>query len=336
MMINASKSKQLLKRFAQAGRLAVHTTRDGVRFWHHAALSTFDCGQGQLEARIMYNVHALEKGLAQSTDWQPGRGRKALGDLNDALVLYRHHGFDEASFAFIEGLSVIQRYREQHVDHQDAIAFLPQIVDPAFFAPPDPAQYGAAGTKVIRRADKISNSERTFYELCQARSSVREFSGLAVDPARVMRALEHAEKTPSVCNRQGWRVYWTEDKELASRVLAYQRGFRGPLMPEVLLTVTVSDNTFVSPVERNQGFIDGGLYAMSVLYGLEAEGLAAVALNACLYSTARTAVYRLLEIDRSEEIIMFIAIGDHPEESVVPISDRRPTSAYLRMRGKRP
>jgi nitroreductase len=189
-----------------------------------------------------------------------------------------------------------------------------------------------AGTKIIRKVDKELNAEKNFYQLAQGRSSVREFSGLPIDVSKVMNALRNAEKTPSVCNRQGWRVYWVEDKELAARVLKHQRGFGQPQMPEVLLTITVSNNTFLSPVERNEAFVDGGLFAMSVMYGLEHEGLAAVPLNAMMYYKDQKAVRQLLDIDDSEMITMFIAVGEFVEESVVPVSDRKPAESFVRRR----
>lgn len=332
MTLNASRPKQLLKRVAQAGRLAVHLSRDGVRFWRHAALSVFDPGYEQLTARIMYNVHALEKGLAQSPGWRPGRGKKALRNLNDAMTVYRSLGYAETDFAFVQGLSILQRYQDRHVAHPQELAEVEAIVDGSFLHPKDSEQLRGSGLKPIRKAEKADVARRGFYELAQGRSSVRIFSGEPIDTRRVRHALENAEKTPSVCNRQGWRVYWTEDKDLAMRVLKHQRGFSSVQPPEVLLAITVSNSTFISPVERNQGFIDGGLYSMSVLYGLEAEGLAAVPLNACLYAKDRGAISKLLSIHPSEEIVMFIAVGDFPDEVDVPVSDRRPTESYLRVR----
>ena len=331
MIINASRPRQAFKRLAQAGRLAVHSFRDAVRFWRYSSLSVFDSGYEQLTSRIMYNVHALEKGLAQAPHWKPGRGRKALRNLNDAMAMYRRQGFEESDFAFLEGLSIIQRYVERHVEHPEDIASIATIVDSSLLRS-DLSTQGLTGLKRIRRAEKIDNATRGFYALSQGRSSVRIFTGEPIETDRVMNALRNAEKTPSVCNRQGWRVYWTEDKELAGKVLKHQRGFGASQLPEVLLAITVSNSTFISPVERNQGFIDGGLYSMSVLYGLEAEGLAAVPLNACLYAKDRSAIRDLLSIDPSEEITMFIAIGDMPDEVAVPVSDRRPVDAFLRRR----
>jgi nitroreductase len=332
MTMNASRSRQALKRVAQGGRLAVHASRDNLRFWRFSALSVYDARYEQLNGRIMYNVHALEKGLAQTEGWRPGRGRKALKNLNDAMVVYSRHGYDETAYAFSQGLAILQRYRERHADQLEKISFLAEIIDPAILHPRQDVEYAGGGVKTVRKSDKVNNSAKGFYDLAQGRSSVRAFSGEAIDADRVLSAIRNAEKTPSVCNRQGWRVYWTEDKELARTVLKHQRGFAYSQMPEVLLTVTVSQSVFISPVERNQAFIDGGLYSMSILYGLEAEGLAAVPLNACLYARDRDAVQELLDIDPSEEIIMFIAVGDHPAETIVPVSDRRPTDSFLRRR----
>lgn len=71
---------------------------------------------------------------------------------------------------------------------------------------------------------------------------------------------------------------------------------------------------------------------MSVMYGLEHEGLAAVPLNAMMYSKDQAAVRKLVDIDDSAMIIMFIAVGDFMEESTVPVSDRRRVAEFLERR----
>ncbi len=280
----------------------------------------------------MYNVHALEKGLARNHDLRPGFGRKALSDLNDALVIYLQHDYPANEFAYQQGVSVIQRYSETMEAIGQGTEMLHELVDPCFLSSSD--SYRAAGTTVIKRSDKLANYLKDFYSLAQGRSSVREFSGEGVESDKVRRALQNATKTPSVCNRQGWSVYWIEDKELAAEILGHQRGFGYKQMPEILLIITVSNNVFLSPVERNEAFVDGGLFAMSVMYGLEHEGLAAVPLNAMMYARDQRAVRNLADIADAEMIIMFIAIGSFPESSHVPISDRRPASEFIKQRGK--
>ncbi|WP_262848551.1 nitroreductase family protein [Mumia quercus] len=330
MKMNSSRPRQFGKKQLQRVRLRYLAHKDISRFSRTASFSVFDDGYEQVVSRIMYNVHALEKGLARNSDVRLGFGRKALSNLNDALVVYRSRGYDTAAFAYVEGLSIIRRYEEYHRKQEFDVPFLSEVIDDELRRTDRPAE--AAGTKTVRRSDKENNCDKTFYDLAQGRSSVREFSGRPIDTEKVMNALRNAEKTPSVCNRQGWRAYWTEDKQLAAQVLAHQRGFGYAEMPEVLLAITVSNNTFLSPVERNEAFVDGGLFAMSVLYGLEHEGLAAVPLNAMMYYRDQLAVRRLLDIDDSEMIIMFIAVGEFPPESVVPISDRKPAETFVRRR----
>jgi nitroreductase len=278
----------------------------------------------------MYKRPRDREGALADPGSAAGLRPKALSDLNDALVVYRSKGYGQTAFAYTQGLSILHRYQQFHEKQQFDVSFLEEIVDPEFLR--SDADSGVAGTKIIRKVDKELNAEKNFYQLAQGRSSVREFSGMPIDVSKVMNALRNAEKTPSVCNRQGWRVYWVEDKELAARVLKHQRGFGQPQMPEVLLTITVSNNTFLSPVERNEAFVDGGLFAMSVMYGLEHEGLAAVPLNAMMYYKDQKAVRELLDIDDSEMITMFIAVGGFVEESIVPVSDRKPAESFVRRR----
>jgi nitroreductase len=330
LKLNTTRPKQFAKKGLQRIRLRYLVHKDVARFSRNAPFSMFDNGYEQVVSRIMYNVHALEKGLARNRDVRLGFGKKALSNLNDALVIYNLSGYDKSAFAYVQGLSVIQRYKELHAKQQFEVDFLEEIFDPEFLNPG--TDYAAAGTKTVRKADKQHNGEKNFFELALNRSSVREFSGEPIDTTKVMKALRAAERTPSVCNRQGWRVYWVEDKELAAKVLKHQRGFGYAQMPEVMLCITVSYNTFLSPVERNQAFVDGGLFSMSVMYGLEAEGLATVPLNACMYHKDQMAVRELLNIDDSEMIIMFMAVGSFMDESVAPISDRKTAESFVRRR----
>lgn len=326
--MHTTRARQTTKRWLQQLRLVYLGGEDLARFARHAALSSFDRDADRLTARIIYNVHALEKGLARNHDLRPGFGKTALSKLNDAMLLYQRFGFDTTAFAYVEGLRVLQRYIELHKELGHQTRDLAEVVDLTLLAP-QAASASGAGTKVVSRVQKDNNRTKAFQELALERVSVREFSGDPVDTGRVANAVAVAMKTPSVCNRQGWRVHWIEDKSVMAEVLKHQRGFGYRQMPEVLLCITVSNATFISPVERNQGFVDGGLFSMSLLYGLEYEGLAAVPLNACLYSRAQKSIRRIVPIPAAEVIVMFVAVGAFPETTKVPVSTRKPLSSVI-------
>lgn len=328
MHLHTTAVRQRGKKILQQVRLLYLSSLDVRRFALHASLSPFDRDVDRLSARIIYNVHALEKGLSRNHDLRPGFGRKALSDLNDALVLYRRFDFDQSAFAYVEGLRILRRYLELHDQLGHDVSFVAEIVDPEFLEP-HPHTAEGAGFRVLDRVEKQGNRRKPFDQLARDRVSVREFSGEPVDHDSVSRAIDMALKTPSVCNRQGWRVHWIEDRTVMAEVLKEQRGFGYHQLPEVLLCITVSTATFVSPVERNQAFVDGGLFSMSVLYGLEHEGLAAVPLNACLYSRAQRIIRRVVPIPDAEVIVMFIAVGSFPDTSKVPASTRRPLASVV-------
>lgn len=319
--LRATRPRQFAKKVLQKVRLLYLARQDTARFSRTASLSLFDSDQERLSSRIMYNVHALEKGLARNHDFRGGFGRKALSNLNDAMLLYRSNEFDTEVFPYDEGIAVLKAYAQLHLDMNHDVSFLSEVIDQTLFD--TPSIRNVAGSKTIRKQDKSTNEYKNFRDLALGRSSVREFSGEPVDHGCVIDSISIALQTPSVCNRQGWRIYWIDDKSKADEVLRHQRGFGYREMPEILLCVTVSNATFLSPVERNQGFVDGGLLAMSILYALEYQGLAAVPLNACLYSSAQNEIRKIVRIADSDVIVMFIAIGQFPAESKVPLSTRR-------------
>lgn len=330
MKINTTKFKQTIKKNLQKIRLIYLASIDIKRFSRNAAFSLYDNNFDQISSRIIYNVHAIEKGLSRDEDMRLGFGKKALSELNDSLVMFEKKRYNKESFAYVEGRSIIQKYKKFHQEKLFDCSFMKEIVNDNFFD--DREIYQEAGVKLIRSEDKINNSNKNFYELAQGRSSIREFSGKKIEKIKVVNALRNAEKTPSVCNRQGWKVFMIEDKEIIEQALILQKGFKGyKNLPEVLLAITVTNNAFLSPVERNEVFIDGGLFAMSVIYGLEYEGLAAVSLNAMMNSNDEKAVRKLLKINDSDQLILFVAIGSFNEETIVPISDRKKVESFLKV-----
>lgn len=322
MKFNNSKSKEFFKKCLQKIRLRYLAHKDVKRFSKSAALSIYDATFDQLSSRIMYNVHAIEKGLSREHHFRKGFGRKALSTLNDCLLIYEEQNYSKDRFAYKQGRSIILRYIDKHKAMNEDTSFLSEIIVPAFLQ--EDSQFEFAGVKTVFLDDKKNNKSKNFYELSQNRASVRDFSGEAVDSKLVLSAIKNALKTPSVCNRQGWKVYLTENKTLIKDILYFQKGFNGyPKLPEILLTVCVSNSSFLSPVERNEAFVDGGLLSMSIIYGLEYEGLACVTLNAMMDSKSEKQIRKIVKIDSSEQVILFIAIGQFKDKVTVPVSDRK-------------
>lgn len=130
---------------------------------------------------------------------------------------------------------------------------------------------------------------------------------------------------PSACNRQGWKTYIIQDKDMLEKVLKNQNGNWGFGQEFDKLLLVVGDlRCFNRDREVFQVYIDGGMYAMRVLDSLYYEKIASVPLSASLTKEQEENVRRLLKIDPAEVLIMFIGIGNYPDECQTTKSERKP------------
>ena len=81
--------------------------------------------------------------------------------------------------------------------------------------------------------------------------------------------------------------------------------------------------------ERNQPWIDGGLFSMLLSLGLLSKGVGSCMLNWCVNPDKDTKIREILPIKKSEIIIMYMAVGHSQNSYVVANSPRRPISEVL-------
>ena len=82
--------------------------------------------------------------------------------------------------------------------------------------------------------------------------------------------------------------------------------------------------------ERNQCWIDGGLFAMSLVLGLHAQGLGTCFLNWSKSSPRDRAMRALLKLPPEEVIIVLVAVGHLPDTLEVARSARPPLDSVRR------
>ena len=90
----------------------------------------------------------------------------------------------------------------------------------------------------------------------------------------------------------------------------------------MLALISVDVRSFVSVEERNEPYIDGGLFAMAFLTALECESLAACPLNTMMREKQEHEIRKLLGVPDYETLIAFVAIGNFPESVESPVSFR--------------
>lgn len=188
---------------------------------------------------------------------------------------------------------------------------------------------GAWSTEISPRAttthDRLASPEVFF----NSRHSVRDFADQPVDIDLLSRATELAIHTPSVCNRQSWMVRYLTSQPLIQSALRHQNGNAGMQVVPALALITVDSRLFTGPTERNQGFIEGGLFAMSLGWAVHALGLDSVMLNLSISRQRMARLRAALDIPDHELVIMMMAIGQGRNGHRVARSPRRDVAEVM-------
>lgn len=237
---------------------------DYRRFKAHS--SAFDRGMSDeaLAARITKEYHKVEKGLALPEP-RPGFGIATIDWLIETVPQLEKRG---------HAPQVTTAARESvrgWVDWHDAAGIAVRDDIRAFAAGSDGSV--PAGVRRLTRAEVSAATALDFDRFARARHSVRQFTGEAVAPEDVRAAVETALKTPRVCNRESRRVHAGFAPEIREKMLSHQSGNRGFGHAAGAVLVVTSDLRYFTAIsERNQAWIDGGLFAMSLAFALHGRG----------------------------------------------------------------
>lgn len=281
----------------------------------------------QLGAKIMLYTHEVQKGLSH-TDFRPGFGRKAIHNLSTALILWNQNNYSQDNMNYKAGLATLCAYKKKHESIGASL--------PSFYLKEAGSLESlfpkSAGTEIItvEANDKTDNSTKTFVELFENRHSVREYADTPVDTSRLYEAVTIAMKTPSMCNRQPYRLIVITNPEIIKKALSLQGGLRGYALPPVLLAVVSDIRGYLFPSDSDAGYIDGGLFSMSLLLALENESLAACPLSTCLPKKRLKELRSAIHVRDTENLIMLISVGNFTDYTYSPKSERYESNDIVR------
>lgn len=273
--------------------------------------------KAQLKYYLTKQYHIVEKGLALPKP-KPGYGQAKIINLIEKSKYYENsYGQDEIIVSIKNTLKEYLKFN-QNEGYQLPIDFNSTIL--GFIGNAD--QAGCGGVKIIHKETSSSLSLEKFDAFAKSRVSVRDFSDDDVSDSLILSVVKTAQYTPSVCNRQAWKVHYYNDTHRIKELLSYQNGNRG-FTECVNKLVIVTGNTYgFTPVENNQLFIDGGLFSMNLLLALHASGLGACPLNTCYTFITEQKVKKIAHIPDNERLIMMIAIGNLKNKYYVASSNR--------------
>lgn len=330
-----------MKRILRAARAFLRTARfhvnllgdylyDYRRYARHSATSTRTRTYDWLVSRIIANTHVIEKGLSLPQP-RPGFGKAVLGELFLLVEKFQRHGHDTHDPAYLAALETLQAYLDFHHRSGNGAAVTDLEARLAALSMHGTREEPLGGTRTMSKKEIIDFTRSDYAAFAGCRYSVRRFAKEPVDVDRVKEAIRLAQRAPSACNRQSARVYVVRDKNRIEGALNAGRGSRGFSEGIRVLLVVASDMVcFGGPHERNQAFIDGGIFLMSLLHSLHYHGLAACTLNWSYSSGTDRRLRKVIPLRASETVVALVAVGNYEDEVVVPISCRLDSNKMTR------
>jgi nitroreductase len=287
--------------------------------------------RGLIQGRLMAQCHVIEKGLSMP-GCRPRFGREGIHSLHALLLQYEANGGQCCEPHFRSGLEALDGYLKFH---QKLGVDVADIITAAILKDMDRwkqnCQTGTLGVLHYTRETFFADADASFPHFHESRHSCRHFDPLLpVNKSRIAEAVRIALRAPSGCNRQPWRVYCVSDQPLREQCLDLHSGSRGfsHLIP-LLLIVTARMDVYSGPGERNQTYVDGGLFAMSLMLALHHQRLGCVPLNWSVSPRRDRQLKAITAIPASENILMLLGVGHPVGQFTVPQSARRHVEEVL-------
>lgn len=302
-------------------RLFENYVYDFERFSTWCSFKREASSKASLKAYLTKEYHRIEKRLAfkePRVNFRP----EIAQNLADKTELYiDNYGIDDTVKASID---CIRAYYDFNLKHKVDNKVLSEKIQKINSKVEVDSSLHLGGTLFFDKTEILEKSKIDLKSFFESRYSVRDFSSESVSRQLIKQAVEMAQKTPSVCNRQSSKVYAFDEESLKNAVLGQQNGNKGfGDKAKVVLVVTSDLRHFFSIGERYQAWIDGGMFSMSLIYALHSLGLGSCCLNWSVEKERDSKLRVVSEIPDYETVIMMIAVGHLPHNFKVAKSARK-------------
>ncbi|WP_448585929.1 nitroreductase family protein [Thermaurantiacus sp.] len=286
------------------------------------------------EARLVKAYHRIEKGLALPEP-RIGFGRQVVEEVLQRIQSLgeRDDERDDGGFQTAAARASLLAYRAAEVCLPETADRIERVLAGLPAHGPAPL----AGAKWVTRDEIRAASAIDFGAFVRGRYSVRDFTGEAVPPEVVRDAVAIAMKSPRVCNRGTAMCHAIFDPELMRRALSFQNGNSGfGHLAGAVLILTADRRGFLDIGERNQCWVDGGLFAMTLVYALHAAGYGTCMLNWSATPDRDRRLRAALDLPEELAIVTLMAVGGLKDRFRVAVSPREPVKTAFRVLGPVP
>lgn len=273
------------------------------------------------ESKMLRQTHMIEKGMSLTSP-RKGFGQQKIGTLFDMMDQYLKMGYPSDGMPFQDAIEVLNAYvaMQKKLGYENA-AMIEKLKSYDEYRIPNLT----AGIVHDTQENLMSHVDKPFPEFFYSRHSMRQFEDKAIKIDDVKKAIVIAQKAPTACNRQASRVYLYTDKstnDALGELIAGNTGFQQEVQNYLVVTADVS--AFYDTFERNQVYVEAGLFSMALVEALHYYGIGSCILqNGEYYKKNKKFKAVCKNIPENERIVLFIAIGNYKEKFSYALSLRK-------------
>ncbi|MBC2595315.1 nitroreductase family protein [Ruficoccus amylovorans] len=327
-LIGYNRAWEIRSRLSVCG-LVLACWSDFHRYRRHAYIGFGKRSRKNLRALIMKDAHRVEKGLSLA-GMRPFFGERMIGHLQMLIGCYvERYGYD---FYADCGLLSLRRYVGAHDAFRGQSGYEKISLVEAFCDTHRSPGFGTrVGVDTLSREEFFECADASFAQFVAGRRSVRDFSGKRIAQDTIRQAAALAQRFPSVCNRQSVELYYYNEPARVREILRLQNGNRGfgETLGGVAVITAIADE-FEGVGERNQPYVDGGMFLMNFLLALHSLKVGACALNWSVGPGRDRQLKKLLGLDDGLVVISLVGVGEVSERLKIACSPRKPLGDVYR------
>jgi|GEM_PF-1605652 len=286
--------------------------------WHNFdSADDSDFTKDQLNVAQLINIHGLEKAMVIGHEKYLSAVKydKLIGNISRLLQM----GVPPDDFTIAESAAVIRSALNTVSGHEEEKSQLESLI----------SQHNIpmnlrGGVEVIPSAEILSHTNFDFHGFVSSRHSVRKFRDKIIPREVIYDIVRDALYCPSACNRQPFKVYFSEDREKIAQII--KLGADGFIADGIHDCVIITcDKALQSPGEiDDQEYVNGGIFLGYLVMSAHAHGL-----GSCLFQCLRSSVTkqdkirRAFGINDSEAIVCCMGIGELEDDVVCACAQRR-------------
>jgi nitroreductase len=284
-----------------------------------SVFQTFDT-ENKLKGKLTIYYHVLEKGLTMP-ETKLGFGQPVVYDLIELIELYILKGYNITSLELVHSINVLEEYLEFHQINKFDLDL--KIIDKIKILRSKIKYVPTQNQFELEKTTYFENNKSSFEKFSLSRYSLRNYTDTEIPIEILHKCIQIAMKSPTSCNRQLNRIYAVRDKKVKQEVLKLQYGNRGfGHLADTIFVITADISVFQGTNDRNESYINSGMFAMSLLYALHRYEIGACPLNWSVEVERDLALRKLLGIPKNERVGVLISCGYLPDKVKIASSPR--------------